>query len=45
MLLFNRLKLKIIAETDAKAQQIIDGAENKSQIIVQTANNEAQKNY
>ena len=34
---------KIIEETDAKAQQIIDGAENKSNIIVQTANTEAQR--
>lgn len=34
---------KIIEETDAIAQQILDGAENKSQIIVNTASTEAER--
>lgn len=34
---------KIIEETDAMAQQILDGAENKSQIIVNTASTEAER--
>ena len=33
---------KMIAETDAKAQQILDGAENKSNAIIQNASEEAQ---
>ena len=32
---------KIIEETDARAQEIINGAENKSNIIIETANTEA----
>ena len=38
---------KILEETDIKAQEIIDGAENKVQIIIETANKELliAKNY
>ena len=31
---------KIIEETDARAQEIVDAAENKSKIITETANND-----
>ena len=34
---------KMLEETDSKAKEIIDGAENKSQIIVSTANTEAER--
>lgn len=34
---------KIIEETDAIAQKILDGAENKSQVIVSTASTEAER--
>ena len=34
---------KIIEETDAQAHKIISNAENKSQVIIETANTEAQR--
>ena len=34
---------EILAQTDMRAQEIISAAENKSQIITQTANTEADR--